>query len=225
MLISTNSFLGWVGSVVFFLSLSLAPVVVYIYRRVGFRWCMFITSVLFGFAVCVTPFMTNLNMVFVTFSIPFGSAMSFIFTLSVTTQREYFDKYFGFAVGVRFCANSLGSVVLSFILPIILAELGYKMTFLSLLVIVPIILCYGFVARHRIPQDTDITKRNRKSLVFLYKELLQDKSFTITVLALTIYFFPCFIPLIFMVSTNKMFVIMHCFHFNNIFSLINTVRL
>ena len=190
---------------VFFLALSFSPVVVYIYQRVGFRWCMIITSVVFGFSVCVTPFMTNLNIVFFTFSIPFGIATSFLFTLTVTSQREYFDKYFGFAVGVRYCGNSLGSVVLSFILPIILAELGYKMTFLSLLAIVPIILCYGFVARHHVPKDTDIRKRNGKSVILIYKELLRDKSFAISVCALTIFFFPCYLPLVFMVNTDKMF--------------------
>lgn len=188
---------------VFILAFMLSPVVVYIYRRIGFRCCMFISSVLYGFSLCVTPFMTNLNIVFFTFSIPFGIALSFANILSITTQREYFDKYFGFAVGVRFCANSLGSVVLSFILPIILAALGYKMTFLSMLVIVPIILFYGFVARNHTHQETGARElQNGKSVILLYKEILRDKSFTTCLSGLTIFFLICFVPMIFMVSTN-----------------------
>ena len=193
-------FLGWIGSIIFFLGRALSPIVVYIHRRVGFRWCMFISSVLYAFSLCVTPFMTDINIVFLTYSIPFGSSLSILATLSVITQREYFSKYFGFAVGVRFSANSIGAVVMTFILPIILAELGYKMTFVSLLVFAPIILCYGFVGRHHVHQDTESTERSGKSVINLYKEFLQDKSFTISLVAIAMYFFTCYIPIVFMVS-------------------------
>ena len=117
--------------------------------------------------------------------------------LSIVSLRQYFSKYFGFAVGVRFAANSIGAVVVSFILPSLFSELGYKITFLSLLVIAPIVVCYGCVSRH----DTREEVRNpdRKSIVHLYKQFLQDKSFTICMAAIGTYFLTCFIPLIFMV--------------------------
>ena len=198
---------GWIGSMVFFLALALSPIVVYIHRRVGFRWCMLISSVLYAFSICVTPFMTDINIVFLTYSIPFGSSLSFVITLSVITQREYFSKYFGFAVGVRFSANSIGAVVISFILPIIFVELGYKMTFASLLVFAPIILCYGFVGRHHVDQDTELTERSGKSVINLYKEFIQDKSFTISLVAIAMYLFTCLVPMIFMVSMKIVLVL------------------
>jgi hypothetical protein len=185
---------------VYFLMLALAPVTVYVHGRVGFRWCMFIASVLYTFSLCVTPFMTDLNVLFLTYSIPFGFALSLVVTLSVVTQREYFSKYFGLAVGVRFSANAIGAVVVSFILPIVLAELGYKMTFISLLVFAPMILCYGLVARHHVHQDTELRKRDGKSTINLYKEFLQDKSFTTCLVAIAMFFSTCFIPMIFLVS-------------------------
>ena len=191
---------GCIGSMVYFLALALSPIAVYVHERVGFRWCMFIASLLYAFSLCVTPFMTDLNIVFLTYSIPFGCSLSLVSTLSVITLREYFSKYFGFAVGLRFGANAIGSVAVSFVLPIILAEVGYKMTFVSLLVFAPIVLCYGFVARHHhMHQDTELRKRDRKSAINLYKEFLQDKSFTICLIAIGMYFFTCFIPLIFLV--------------------------
>ena len=190
---------------VFFLALALSPIVVYVHGRVGFFWCMFIASVLYGFSLCVTPFMTNMNVVFLTYSIPFGCSLSLVTNLSVITLREYFSKYFGFAVGVRFSANALGTVVVSFTVPIILAELGYKMTFVSLLAVAPIVFCYGFVARHHVRQDTELRKRSEKSVINLYKEFLQDKSFAICLVAIGMYFFTCYIPMIFMVSENFFF--------------------
>jgi nitrate/nitrite transporter NarK len=151
--------------------------------------------------------MTNISIVFLTYSIPFGSSLSIVATLSVITQREYFSKYLGFAVGVRYSANSIGAVVVSFILPIIFAALGYKMTFVSLLVFAPIILCYGFVGRHHVHQDTESTERSGKSVINLYKEFLQDKSFTISLVAIAMYFFTCYIPIVFMVSLKIVFLL------------------
>ena len=192
---------GWIGSVVYFLALVLSPLVVYINGLVGFRWCMFISSALFCFSLCVTPFMTNTTLIFCTYSIPLGCALSVISTLTITTQREYFDKYFGLAVGVRFSANSIGAIVISIILPIILAEFGYKMTFFSLLVFAPILLFYGLVARHHVRQvQVTEMKRCGKSVTSLYKEFLRDKSFTVSLIGTTMYCFTCLIPLIFMVS-------------------------
>ena len=193
---------------VFFLALALSPVAVYVHERVGFRWCMFIASVLYAFSLCVTPFMTDLNVVFLTYSIPFGCSLSLVSTLSVITLREYFSKYFGFATGLRFSGNATGSVAISFVLPIILAETGYKMTFVSLLVFAPIILCYGFVARHHhVHQDTELRKTDGKSAINLYKEFLQDRSFTICLIAIGMYFFTSFIPTIFLVSRKIVLVL------------------
>jgi nitrate/nitrite transporter NarK len=149
--------------------------------------------------------MTDLNVIFLTYSIPLGFSLSLITTLSVVTQREYFSKYFGLAVGLRFSANAIGAVVVSFILPIVLAELGYKMTFISLLVFAPMILCYGLVARHHVHQDTELRKRDGKSTINLYKEFLQDKSFTTCLVAIAMFFSTCFIPTIFLVNCFLIF--------------------
>lgn len=162
---------------------------------------MLISSVFYGFSVSVTPFITKVNLVFLTYSILLGVAGSFLATLSIITQQEYFSKYFGFAIGVRFSANSLGAMVISFALPITFAELGYKVTFLCLLVFAPLILCYGFVARHQAVKDTDIN-RSKKSIIDIYREILQDKSFTVCLVGSALYFSTCIIPMVFMVSTQ-----------------------
>ncbi|XP_028397681.1 monocarboxylate transporter 4-like [Dendronephthya gigantea] len=196
----SNAIGGWIGSVIFFLALALTPLVVYIHRRAGFRWCMLITSILFSFSLCLTPFMTNTILIFFTYSIPFGCVLSVISTLTIITQREYFSKYFGLAVGVRFSANAIGAMVVSIILPIILAEFGYKMTFFSMLVFTPVLLLYGLVARHQAQQvQVRETEKCGESVTSLYKEFFQDKSFTVSLIGVTMFTFTCLIPLIFMV--------------------------
>ena len=191
-------FSGWIGSILIFLIFALAPVVVYMYSRLGFFWCMLTSSVFYCLSLAITPFVPNMNFVFLTFSIPTGISISFFSTLSIITQREYFSKYFGFAVGVRYSANALGSVVMSFILPFAFNGMGIKHTLLSMLALLPFILCYGLVVRHQV---IDIRSyKNEKSTKELYWELLQDRSFTLSLVGIALYLFCSTVPHIFMVS-------------------------
>ena len=200
-------FSGWVSSLVFFLMLVLAPLVVYIYHRLGFRWCMVISSFFYVLTFLVTPFMPNLNFLFISYSIPFGIVMSFVGTLSITTQRKYFDKYYGFAVGVRYCSNSIGAIAFSFTLPIIIQAIGVEKTFLYLLVLTPVFLCSALAYLSNVDDtQTDIsrsteplTRRN------IYYEFLQDKSFLIYLASSGVFFFSIIIPMVYMVSQKCIF--------------------
>ena len=200
--------------------LVLAPLVVYIYHRLGFRWCMVISSFFYVLAFLVTPFMPNLNFLFISYSIPFGIAASVVATLSITTQRKYFDKYYGFAVGVRFCSNSLGGIAFSFTLPIIIQAIGVEKTFLSLLVLTPVFLCSALAylsnvddtqTDHDISRNTEpLTRRN------IYYEFFQDKSFLIYLASSGVVFFSIIIPMIYMVSQKY---ILHALPLRSIYYL------
>ena len=165
---------------------------------------MVISSFFYVLAFLVTPFMPNLNFLFISFSILFGIVVSFVGTLSITTQRKYFHKYYGFAVGVRYCSNSLGAIAFSFTLPIIIQAIGVEKTFLSLLVLTPVFLCSALAylsnvddtqTDHDISRNTEpLTRRN------IYYEFLQDKSFLLYLASSGVFFFSINIPMVYMVS-------------------------
>ena len=179
---------------------ALAPFVVYLHNRIGFRWCMLISSVFYCSSLVVTPFVQNMNYVFLTFSIPFGISTSFISVLSVVTQREYFSKYYGLAIGLRYSANALGSVVISLILPFVFDEIGFKHTFLALISLSLFILCYGFASRHQVTSHRSY--KNKKSTKKIYWEFLQDKSFTFSLVGILLFMFCILIPHLLMVSLH-----------------------
>ena len=192
--------LGWVVSIVFFLLFALSPVVVYLYNRLGFGWCMFISSIFYSLSLIITPFVPNMNFVFLTYSIPSGISTSFLSTLSVVILREYFSKYFGIAISIRYSANAFGAIVLSFTLPFVFDGLGFEHTLLSMLTLTPFILFYGLMVSLR--QVTDIQRRNNteKSMKNIYWEFFQDKSFVLNLAGMAFYMFCCLIPNVFMVS-------------------------
>ena len=171
---------------------------VYLHNRLGFRWCMLISSIFYCSSLLATPFVPNMNYVFLTFSIPIGISTSFISVLSIITQREYFSKYYGLAIGLRYSANALGSVVISFILPLTLDRIGFKHTLLSMIALSPFILCYGLVSRHQV---TDYRSyKNEKSTKKIYCEFLQDRSFILSLSGIVLFMGCSMIPHLLMVS-------------------------
>ena len=168
------------------------------HSRIGFRWCMLICSFLCGFSFILTPFVPNIEFVYLTYSIPIGISLSFISTLSVITLREYFSKFFGFAIGIRYGAGALGAAVISLILPFVFDGIGVKPAFFSMLSFLPIMLSYGLVSRHHLT-DTRL-HRNKKSTKDIYWEFVHDRSFTICLAGILLYMMSCTIPTIFMVS-------------------------
>lgn len=124
--------------------------------------------------------------------------MSIISILSVTTQREYFSKYFGSAICVRYSATALGSVVVSFALALAFDGIGYKYTFLCMLAFLPATLCYGLVSRNQVTNKEPC--KNEKSTKKIYWELLQDKTFTFGLTGIALQMLSETIPNILMVS-------------------------
>lgn len=198
MLILLNYFfLGWLGSIILFLIFSLAPLVVQAYHRYGFRWCIFISSVLYSLSFVLTLFAPNMNYVFFTFSLPFGISTSFTSTLSIITLRDYFNKRYGFAVVTRYSAGALGSGVMSYVLPIIFHVFGFHYTLLILLGLCPLLLLYGIAGGRNV---TTMTSQDEKKMAkHVYMEFLQDKSFTFSLVAIVLFFSSLTIPHVFMV--------------------------
>ena len=83
-------------------------------------------------AFVATPLMHTLDFVFLTYSIPFGLSSGFFDCMSIITLREYFDRYLGFATGMRFASTALGAVVFNYLIPVFIDGIGWKKTFFAL---------------------------------------------------------------------------------------------
>ena len=107
------------------------PVAVYLRRHFGFRLVVLCAAVLVAFAFISTPFMPKLHFLYLTYSIPFGIGAGFIDCFSVITLREFFAKYLSIALGMRFAASSIGQIVWSYLLPVLLDAVGWRKTFMA----------------------------------------------------------------------------------------------
>ena len=155
----------------------------------------------------------SMDLLFVTFSTPVAVACSVISCATVTTITECFERHQGVAFGIRSSMNALGTVMFSFVLPILLSELDWQRTFWILAGISFITICYAFlyndagkIENHRTERvcsvSTVISVHNKefsKEDFRIYRELLQNKELLVYLMAHAVFAIVVFMPPVFMV--------------------------
>ena len=126
------SFLGWIGSTLFFLVCFAYPLAIFLRRHFGTRPMILCATFLIVFSFVSTPFMPNLNLLFLTFSIPFGIGSGVLECLSIVTLREHFERNLGLATGIRSAWISSTGILYTYLLPIFFNAIGWRKTFFAL---------------------------------------------------------------------------------------------
>ena len=124
--------LGWIGSTLFFLVCFAYPLAIFLRRHFGTRPMILCATFLIVFSFVSTPFMPNLNLLFLTFSIPFGIGSGVLECLSIVTLREHFERNLGLATGIRSACVSTIGILYNYLLPIVFDAIGWRKTFFAL---------------------------------------------------------------------------------------------
>ena len=177
--------------------------------KFGIRTTVLFAGVLLLLLFILSPMVPTMNLLFLTFSLPFAIAGSIIDCATFTTILKYFEEYKGFAFGTRLGANALGTIMYSFILPIFLTEIGWERTFWILIGICFITMCYGLLHNDS-PSASDCTVSNqdeelrpkdlKKDDMRIYYKLLKNKELIVFLTANTVFSLVIFMPPVFMVS-------------------------
>ena len=161
-----------------------------------------------------SPMVPNMDLLFLTFSMPTAIACSVIGCATFTTIKECFDRHEGVAFGIRSSMNALGTVMFSFVLPILLVELDWQRTFWILAGISFITICYAFMYNdaettngypsERVCSVSTVislpTKEFSKNDLSIYWKLLKNKQLLLFLTAHTVFAVVVFMPPVFMVS-------------------------
>lgn len=160
-----------------------------------------------------SPMVQSMDMLFLTFSVPAAVACSIISCATFTTIKECFQKHAGVAFGIRSSTNALGTVVFSFVLPIMLSDLGWRRTFWILIGISFITILYAFMYNdagttddyrtERVCSVSTVislpTKEFSKDDMSVYWKLLRSKKLLVFLIAHTVFTIVVFLPPVFMV--------------------------
>ena len=207
-------FLAWVGSSAMFGCFFLYPLSLRMRYKYGIRTTVLCAGALLLPVFIFSPMVPSMDLLFVTFSIPAAIACSIVGCATYTTIIECFECHQGLAFGVRSSMNALGTVMFSFVLPILLAELGWQKTFWILTGISFITMCYAFLyhdtgetedyRRERVCSVSTViglpTKEFSKDDMSIYWKLLKSKKLLIFLMAHTVFAIVVFMPPVFMVG-------------------------
>ena len=167
-----------------------------------------------------SPMVPSMDFLFLTFSLPTAVACSIISCATVTTINECFERHQGVAFGIRSSMNALGTVMFSFVLPILLTELDWQRTFWILAGISFITICYAFLYNdagttenyrsERVCSVSTVisvrTKEFSKDDLRIYWKLLKSKKVVVFLMAHAVFAIVVFMPPVFMVCyLNFMF--------------------
>ena len=184
---------------------------VYLYRYFGLRRVMFVCAAIVVLVFIITPIMPSLELIFLTYSIPFGIVTGMHESISVVSLREYFSKKLGLATAVRYVGNATGPMVFSYLIPIIYESAGWHkmMSCFSALGLVFIVfaVCYKPFPRMHEKQDSSAmlhTKQEnytKMNLLQATKWLLKDKRALMVLAGVALFSVVEYTPNMFMVGT------------------------
>ena len=172
---------------------------------------MAITSaVLVTIGYLTTPLVPSANYLFLSYCIPLGIGVGFMDCLSVTILPEFFDKYLGLATGIRLASVATGSMICTYLFPMLIESMGWKNMFYCLSSIGAVLLFYAFFYKTEptiltnrevvVAKDSDIKaisdvgQPSAKRPAFL-----QDRGFQLIVIGCIPFLFAVGVPLMFMV--------------------------
>ena len=154
-----------------------------------------------------SPMVPSMDFLFLTFSVPFAIAASLVGCATLTTILDYFDKFQGVAFGVRLSASSLGAIMFSYLIPILLEEIGWQRTFWILTGICFVTMCFALAYNDtKCPCDHPANNNNNEEMVQkiderkIYSRLLKNKEYLVYLIANTVFSSVVFMPPVFMVS-------------------------
>ncbi|XP_071108045.1 monocarboxylate transporter 13-like [Haliotis cracherodii] len=120
---------AWLGSLTYGIMKLFAPVVSVLVRRYTNRMSMITGCAFCAVSVLSTSFVTNIDVMFVTFPFLYGIGFSLVINPAMVVANGYFDKHIGLATGLVCAGSSLGSITLAPVCQRLVDTVGWRMTF------------------------------------------------------------------------------------------------
>eukprot|EP00794_Sanderia_malayensis_P006306 gene6306-7027_t len=174
---------AWVGSIPFAMTFFLAPITQFASRNASIRLSIIIGTAFAGTSLLTTSFATNINIMFLSFSLLYSIGSSLIFMTTYRAIDLYFDKRFATALGIMTGGTCLLQIPLSRVFVSLLENYSLQKTMqiyagastavclLGSLVYLPT----RFEADEKV--RTEINKGEEESSIMKYKSLMKSKVF------------------------------------------------
>ena len=186
------------------------PFAVRLQHRFGFRAIAITSAILVTISYLTTPLIPSANYLFLSYCIPQGIGIGFMSCISFTILPEFFDKYLGLATGIRFASVSTGSMINSYLFPILIESMGWKNMFycFSSTGAAYLIYAFSYKTKPKISTDREVVLAMESDVMIINDpselrthrpRFLKDHGFQLIVLGCLPFSFAVGVPTMFMV--------------------------
>ncbi|KAI0224004.1 Monocarboxylate transporter 10 [Lamellibrachia satsuma] len=148
---------SWVGSLMMSVTFFMSPIASILIDRIGIQSTALIGSVAMTVGMIGSAFVPNLDYLYFTLGMMFGTGASFVYNPAIVILGQYFEKRMGIVNGIVCFGSSSATILLPFALTKLLNTVGVRKT-IRLLTVMPglLIICTFLWRPLRSPRHTEL---------------------------------------------------------------------
>lgn len=195
---------AWVASLSFGITFLLGPLSTSCSARYGVRVVSLTGALLFGIGLLLTSFVSDLNQMYLTYSVIVGAGGCFSYYSSILILDEYFYKRLVTSNGLALSGAGVGTLALAPIVGTLLETFDWRSTLriLSAISVIQIICSFVqfFIKSPKRLLDCDFEEKTEKKSRFVDLSLFKNKAYVVWILVVSLVLFGFYIPYVHLVS-------------------------
>ena len=179
------------------------PIASSLINRFGSRLVAMAGSLICFIAMLSSSFVTSIDQLFITYSLPFGLGNCLAFSTTMSLPGVYFDKYVSVTTGIIVSGSSFGTLILSPISQALISSIGWRNAFRTFACLTIVATLGGFsyqegARRSRTPEQQIRLSLGRRMMADLY--LWKNRVFVIWIIVVCLVMFGYYVPYVHLVS-------------------------
>ena len=160
----------------------------------------FVGGAFLAVGAVTTSLMNSVNYMYVTYGVLIGISGSLVYAPAIASIPELFVKHVSIATGIGSTGAMTGLIFFSFVLPILIDELGWRKALWCVAAIGPLISLIGFtLPRSTVAQDSACDEDKQEAKEPWWK-LVKKKSYLLLSISIFLFSLVDFVPLYIVVS-------------------------
>ena len=176
----------------------LSPVSIFLAQKHGIRITQCVGGAFLAVGAVATSLVTTVNYMYFTYGVLIGISGALIYPPALAIIPELFAKHVSIATGIGSSGSTIGLISFSFILPILLDELGWRKTLWCVAAIGPLISMIGF----SLPKTAAVAECGavEQEAPDPWWKLIKKKSYLLLAITIVLFGLVEFVPLFIVVS-------------------------
>ncbi|XP_070568503.1 monocarboxylate transporter 10-like [Ptychodera flava] len=198
---------AWVGSLSYGISLGFSPMATYASARFGHRAVAATGGALCSVGLLFSSFVPNLGVLFLTYSVMFGIGTSFIYTIAIISNSQYFSKHRCLATGIVSAGGSFGTLVMTPFSQYLVSTYGWRRAWRIECALLAVTFVATLSYRSRVRSSSEPTTNVPASSIRTYITdfwIWKDRVFWVWTAAMSLIYMEYYLPYVHLIKFSEL---------------------